>query len=1194
MVRSPDDKPIRPHYHNQATLEDEIRLFPSNLRSDDPNGVPIIPGQTMPKRKKIGDSPFKIVDRISGKARQSGPVRASKKEIRPHETHPYERPTKRPRHRAAPEPSRSGSILGLVDKETDAHPALDTSPPTTHPSRMSPTSSHRSAKLRKTRNNLFALEEFRGVEKNVKPPQQQQQQQHRKGNAKHGKKHPAPTSRPDDAREERFTEDAAAERRRRASSDDGGFSRIDGSKRAPKHEVLRGVEISPSKNRNPGKGALARSPRQNGLASPTRTRDPSESQDSPDELQVTAEVRRSKKVAGKGEIDNQVALGKEHRQSSPADIQHTVFTPSKTKRGLKGKQQKYTTNKAASTTKSFGIIYARFGPIEQHADQRNGVELLMDLERGVILLHNQNDPAECFELPLSKVTKATGGLPPSGKIRLLLSKMEGLDQKLDLELSSAEEKERFSDGLRGWNIEPLLQDEAWLEKAFHTHDRELKQHPYGLKRPLPAGPQRGTENSALPVKRMRLSDSLQDERGNPTVTAPRELPGPSNSAAKSSPSSPDVSPRASKLSSAWSVQIPVKVHTSPTLPASNRQTRAMLRRLPSTTIVSDDDDEADQSTQSQSDGPVKKWHKPLVYPRFGKKKAEVNMQDRDRLRKNDEFLNDNLIEFYIRFLQEHLSRTNEDVAKRVYFFNSFFYDTLMNVPRGKKGINYDGVQKWTRNVDIFNHDFVVVPINEHAHWYVAIICNLPNLQDLAEPQVYDEPLSSQVQSSSQLDSQVQEIPETPPPEVPRTAQGASIAPDAEPAKEEQTRHSLASMTLADEPPKNASKEGTPVEEWPDREEVSSIPVQAFPKTQAEQPSSQTACSQEAVKASDAAKASRKQATKRTSKADVNQPTIITFDSLGVTRSPTSRILRDYLYEEAKSKKGVEINTKLIRGITAQKIPLQPNYSDCGLYLLAYLEKFVQDPDTFIRKILQKEDGDWPPLKSGHLRKRLRKFLDALYDEQEQMSKQESSAKETMADRKPICYLLGSPWASPEAQRGVETESPMKATGNQTMQSPSRAPEQRPDPESPTKAAVSKDDVQVSEQKDEAAGVNDHEEREAADEVRLVTSRKDETGPSGPHPTRQEVIEVPDSQEPAASLKAKSETTRPVTPVPSPSKVRSEVSKRYTPLHLSAAATESDSKMGNKDGGAVPDTVVETQVPGTPSKSLLVKDSPSKK
>ncbi|PYH78492.1 cysteine proteinase [Aspergillus uvarum CBS 121591] len=1088
-----------------------------------------------------------------------------------------DQPTKRPRHRAGPEPSRSGSILSLVDKETDAHPALDTSPTTPHPSRMSPTSSQRSAKLRKTRNNLFTLKEFRGVEENVKPPQQ-----HRKGNAKHGKKHPALT-RPHDAREERFTENAAAERRCRASSDDGGLSMADGSKRAPKHEVFRGLEVSPSQNRNPGKSALARSPGRNGLASPTRSRGQYESQGSDDELQVTVEVRRGKKVTGKGENENQVALGKEHRQSSPADIQHTVFTPSKTKRGLKGKKQKRTTNKVASNSKSFGVVYARFGPIEQHADQKKGVELLLDLERGAILLHNQNDPAECFELPLSKVTKATGGLPPSGKIRLSLSKMEGLDQKLDLELSSAEEKERFSAGLRGWNIEPLLQEEEWMEKLFRTHDKELKQHPNGLKRPLPAGPQKSTEKPASPVKRMRLSDSLQDERGNPTVTAPRELPAPSNSAAKSSPSSPDVSPRASKLSFALSVQIPITTYTSPTLSTSNRQTRAMLRHLPSTTILSDDEDEADQSTQSHSDGPVKKWHKPLVYPRFGKKKAEVNMQDRDRLRKNDEFLNDNLIEFYIRFLQEHLSRTNEEVAKRVYFFNSFFYDTLMNVPRGKKGINYDGVQKWTRNVDIFNHDFVVVPINEHAHWYVAIICNLPKLQDLAEPQVFDEPLSSQVQSSARLDSQVQEIPETPPPEAPRTEEKASTARDAEPAKEEQTRHSLASMSLADEPLKNASREGTPAEEWPDREEVSSIPVPAFSQAQAEQPSSQTACLQDAVKTSDSAKAPRKQATKRTSKVDVTQPTIITFDSLGITRSPTSRILREYLYEEAKSKKGVEINAKSIRGITAQKIPLQPNYSDCGLYLMAYLEKFVQDPDTFIRKILQKEDGDWPPLKSGHLRKRLRKFLDALYDEQEQMSKQEISAKETMADRTPICYLLGSP---------------VKEARNQTSKSPFRAPEPQPDPESPTKARVapasSKDNAQGSEHKDEAAGVKDHEEQEAADEVRLVTSTKDETVPSAPHPAHQEVIEVPDSQEPAASLKAKSKTTRPLTPVPSPAKVRSEVSKTYTPLHLSAAATESDSRTSNKDGGGVPDTVVETQVPGTPSQSLLVKDSPSKK
>ncbi len=32
------------------------------------------------------------------------------------------------------------------------------------------------------------------------------------------------------------------------------------------------------------------------------------------------------------------------------------------------------------------------------------------------------------------------------------------------------------------------------------------------------------------------------------------------------------------------------------------------------------------------------------------------------------------------------------------------------------------VKKWTRNINIFEKDFVVIPINKSAHWYLAIIC----------------------------------------------------------------------------------------------------------------------------------------------------------------------------------------------------------------------------------------------------------------------------------------------------------------------------------------------------------------------------------------------------------------------------------------------------------------------------------------
>ena len=32
------------------------------------------------------------------------------------------------------------------------------------------------------------------------------------------------------------------------------------------------------------------------------------------------------------------------------------------------------------------------------------------------------------------------------------------------------------------------------------------------------------------------------------------------------------------------------------------------------------------------------------------------------------------------------------------------------------------VKNWTRNINIFEKDFIIVPINKNAHWYLAIIC----------------------------------------------------------------------------------------------------------------------------------------------------------------------------------------------------------------------------------------------------------------------------------------------------------------------------------------------------------------------------------------------------------------------------------------------------------------------------------------
>lgn len=43
------------------------------------------------------------------------------------------------------------------------------------------------------------------------------------------------------------------------------------------------------------------------------------------------------------------------------------------------------------------------------------------------------------------------------------------------------------------------------------------------------------------------------------------------------------------------------------------------------------------------------------------------------------------------------------------------------------------VQSWTKNVNLFEKDFIIIPINEQSHWFLAIIC-FPNL---TEPHTMD-------------------------------------------------------------------------------------------------------------------------------------------------------------------------------------------------------------------------------------------------------------------------------------------------------------------------------------------------------------------------------------------------------------------------------------------------------------------------
>uniref|UniRef100_A0AAF5D9B4 Ubiquitin-like protease family profile domain-containing protein n=1 Tax=Strongyloides stercoralis TaxID=6248 RepID=A0AAF5D9B4_STRER len=97
----------------------------------------------------------------------------------------------------------------------------------------------------------------------------------------------------------------------------------------------------------------------------------------------------------------------------------------------------------------------------------------------------------------------------------------------------------------------------------------------------------------------------------------------------------------------------------------------------------------------------------------------MSITKNDILHLNDQkWLNDNIINFYLELIMER-SRNSIKYPK-VYAFNTFFYVNIVNPQRG-----YKMVRRWTRKVDIFQMEYIFVPINKNnVHWCMAII-NVP-------------------------------------------------------------------------------------------------------------------------------------------------------------------------------------------------------------------------------------------------------------------------------------------------------------------------------------------------------------------------------------------------------------------------------------------------------------------------------------
>ncbi|XP_011553362.3 sentrin-specific protease 1 [Plutella xylostella] len=76
------------------------------------------------------------------------------------------------------------------------------------------------------------------------------------------------------------------------------------------------------------------------------------------------------------------------------------------------------------------------------------------------------------------------------------------------------------------------------------------------------------------------------------------------------------------------------------------------------------------------------------------------------------WLNDEVINFYMNLLMQR-SEQRPDLPK-VYATNTFFYPKLMQGGQ-------PGLRRWTRKIDIFAHDLMVIPVHLGVHWCLSLI-----------------------------------------------------------------------------------------------------------------------------------------------------------------------------------------------------------------------------------------------------------------------------------------------------------------------------------------------------------------------------------------------------------------------------------------------------------------------------------------
>uniref|UniRef100_A0A452HWI6 Sentrin-specific protease 6 n=1 Tax=Gopherus agassizii TaxID=38772 RepID=A0A452HWI6_9SAUR len=476
------------------------------------------------------------------------------------------------------------------------------------------------------------------------------------------------------------------------------------------------------------------------------------------------------------------------------------------------------------------------------------------------------------------------------------------------------------------------------------------------------------------------------------------------------------------------------------------ESKIQLRNAPSFQFF--DDDEIGEP-HTVFIGPIEKL---IVYPP-PPAKGGISVTNEDLHCLNEgEFLNDVIIDFYLKYLV--LEKLKKEDADRIHVFSSFFYKRLNQ--RERRNLHetanlsvqqkrHGRVKTWTRHVDVFEKDFIFVPLNEAAHWFLAVIC-FPGLEKPRyEPNPhYHESAPMQIKASSS------ERENSTPSPLPNELDSSS---QSSPSKStvKRTLNKKLSVALTDTNREMEDSELLYCRRSPCRGKSGIKKVNQIDSDSEEPRTVESACHKldhrtadengvqseytTAVQpmdglhkirlnysedSTDGSKLnedelidfSEDQDNQEDSSDDGGlvddncnselgqwhlkpnvciQPCILLMDSLrGPSRSNVVKILREYLEVEWEVRKGSKrsFSKDVMKG-SNPKVPQQNNFSDCGVYVLQYVESFFENP--ILNFELPMNLTDWFP--RPRMKTKREEIRNIILKLQEQQNKEKKGQKD---------------------------------------------------------------------------------------------------------------------------------------------------------------------------------------------------------